>query len=125
MIVRFLEMVAQMKFEEKPNYDKFRQTLRQGLKEGGYPDDGVLVFPSLNKTGATVAKSPAKKRSAVQPPKDEESENSDVKQRAKTGAKKAREPCSPKVTNRLQLFRIIFFLNQTQILYLIHILMFY
>ena len=48
-MVKFLEMVAHLKFEEKPNYDKFRQLLRQGLKEGGFPDDGALVFPSMNK----------------------------------------------------------------------------
>lgn len=100
-MVKILEMVANMKFEEKPNYDKFRQVLRQGLKDGGFPDDGALVFPSLNKGGSV--RSPPKKRNIPPPPSsslDEETENGNVKQRAKTSIKKSREPCSPKITNR-------------------------
>lgn len=96
-MVRFLEMVAQLKFDEKPNYDKFRQVLRAGLKEAGFSDNGVLDFPSLG-SGAR-ARSPVKKRSS--PVKvDEEMENGPAKPRAKPALKKSREPCSPKVTNR-------------------------
>ncbi len=90
-----------MKFDEKPNYDKFRQLLRQGLKDGGFPDDGALVFPSLNKGGNVTVRSPAKKRAIPPPPLDDEAENN-VKQKAKTSIKKSREPCSPKVTNRYE-----------------------
>jgi hypothetical protein len=94
-------MVASLKFEEKPNYDKFRQLLRQGLKEGGFPDDGALVFPHLNKGPSTSMRSSPKKRSAPPPvPTDDEAENGNVKQKAKTSIKKSREPCSPKITNR-------------------------
>ena len=103
-MVKFLEMVANLKFDEKPNYDKFRQLLRQGLKEGGFADDGALVFPSLNKGAAAGGgRSPPKKRTPTIPPPlpvDEETENGNIKQRAKTSIKKSREPCSPKVTNR-------------------------
>lgn len=99
---KFLEMVANLKFDEKPNYDKFRQLLRQGLKEGGFPDDGALVFPHLNKgPSSSVRSSPVKKRSTpLTVPTDDETENGNVKQKAKTSIKKSREPCSPKVTNR-------------------------
>ncbi|XP_046651626.1 serine/threonine-protein kinase VRK1-like isoform X2 [Daphnia pulicaria] len=102
VMVKFLEMVANLKFEEKPNYDKFRQLLRQGLKDGGFPDDGALVFPHLNKgAGSSSVRSSPKKRSAPPPvPTDDETENGNVKQKAKTSIKKSREPCSPKVTNR-------------------------
>lgn len=106
-MVKFLEMVANLKFEEKPNYDKFRQLLRQGLKDGGYADDGALVFPNLNK-GSTV-RSPPKKRNVPQPPSNEETENGNVKQRAKTSIKKSREPCSPRVTNRYIIISIYYF----------------
>lgn len=99
-MVKFLEMVANLKFEEKPNYDKFRQLLRHGLKEGGYADDGALVFPNLNKGASTSSRSPPKKRNVPPPPSNEETENGNVKQRVKTSIKKSREPCSPKVTNR-------------------------
>lgn len=43
-ISRFLEAVAKLKFEEKPDYDKFRSILRQGLKDAGLADDGKLSF---------------------------------------------------------------------------------
>ena len=98
MIVKFVEMVGHLKFDEKPDYDKFRALLRRGLKEGGFTDNGVLVFPSLS--GQRVP-SPAKKRALTAPPAEEpENKVSQVKQRAKSSLKKGREPCSPKVTNR-------------------------
>lgn len=97
---KFLEMVAQLKFDEKPNYDKFRQLLRQGLKDGGFPDNGVLVFPNMNKRPISIARISPKKRSVPATPLDDEAENSPVKQKAKTSIKKSREPCSPKLTNR-------------------------
>ena len=101
-----MEMVASLKFEEKPDYDKFRQVLRQGLKDNGYADDGILVFPCLKGTVAAAKSSPAKKRSAAaastastSPKKKEEVEN-EVEKRVKPIIKKSREPCSPKVTNQ-------------------------
>jgi len=114
VIVRFMEMVAALKFEERPDYDKFRQVLRQGLKDNGYADDGILVFPCLKTNKATpMAKpSPAKKRSAPSAsssaaaavsPKEEEVEN-EVHKRVKPSIKKSREPCSPKVTNQRYIF---------------------
>ena len=119
VIVRFMEMVAALKFEERPDYDKFRQVLRQGLKDNGYADDGILVFPCLKTSKATpMAKpSPAKKRSAPSAsssaataaaaaavsPKEEEVEN-EVHKRVKPSIKKSREPCSPKVTNQRYIF---------------------
>lgn len=100
-MTKFLEMVAQLKFDEKPNYDKFRQLLRQGLKDGGFPDDGALVFSSLNKSTSGNARSPPKRRAIPPLPVDEETENGGVNNaRAKNSIKKSREPCSPKVTNR-------------------------
>ena len=36
-IGRYLEMVAKLKFEEKPDYEKFRSLCRQGLKEAEAP----------------------------------------------------------------------------------------
>ena len=109
VMVKFLEMVANLKFDEKPNYDKFRQLLRQGLKEGGFPDDGALVFPCMNKgTPNVTVRSPAKKRAVPPPPVDEETENGNVKQKAKTTSiKKSREPCSPKVINRYVIFNFV------------------
>jgi len=89
-----MEMVASLKFEEKPDYDKFRQVLRQGLKDNGYADDGILVFPCLKGTGNVAKSSPAKKRtaaaSAVTSPTKEEVEN-EVEKRVKPNVKKSRE----------------------------------
>lgn len=99
-MVKFLEMVAQLKFDEKPNYDKFRQLLRQGLKDGGFPDNGVLVFPNMKKGPNNSVRISPKKRSAPAPVLDDEAENGNAKRKAKTSIKKSREPCSPKVTNR-------------------------
>ena len=92
-------MVAKLKFDEKPDYDKFRQMLRAGLKEAGLPDNGVLDFPGSGTRPSISTRSPVKKR--VSPAKKvvEETENVN-KQRAKPAVKKSREPCSPKVTNR-------------------------
>lgn len=88
-------MVAALKFDEKPNYDKFRQMLRNGLKENGFSDNGVLDFPSQG----AKARSPVKRRVSPAKKMDEEMENVN-KQRAKPAAKKSREPCSPKISNR-------------------------
>ena len=101
-IGRYLEMVAKLKFEEKPDYEKFRSLCRQGLKEAGYPDDGKLVFTGSAAAGGSKA-SPRKKSStvAVVPTilLNDESENKNSrKQKIKNSSK--REPCSPKVSNR-------------------------
>ena len=56
VVARFLDAVARLKFDEKPDYDKFRALCRQGLKEAGHADDGRLVF-SNNATAAPSARS--------------------------------------------------------------------
>jgi len=97
VIKRFMEMVAKLKFEEKPDYDKFRALLKQGLKEGGFRDDGLLVFSTLkNNNQAPVPK----KKSVLSVSSNDEPENVERKKRSKTTAKTSREPCSLKVTNR-------------------------
>ena len=92
-----MEMVAKLKFEEKPDYDKFRTLLKQGLKEGGYKDDGSLVFSTVKNNNAAPA---PKKKSVPSVALNEEPENVDKKKRSKTAAKSSREPCTVKVTNR-------------------------
>jgi len=94
---RFMEMVAKLKFEEKPDYDKFRTLLKQGLKEGGYKDDGSLVFSTVKNNNAAPA---PKKKSVPSVALNQEPENVDKKKRSKTAAKSSREPCTVKVTNR-------------------------
>ncbi|ESP02841.1 hypothetical protein LOTGIDRAFT_110807, partial [Lottia gigantea] len=45
-IKTFLTAVSKLKYDEKPNYEKFRQTLRQGLsKNGGGKDEWILNLP--------------------------------------------------------------------------------
>lgn len=90
-------MVAKLKFDEKPDYDKFRQILRAGLKEAGFPDNGILDFPGSSTRSSL--RSPVKKRLSPVKKANEEMENVN-KQSAKLAVKKSREPCSPRVTNR-------------------------
>lgn len=104
MIKRFMEMVAKLKFEEKPDYDKFRTLLKQSLKEGGYSDDGALVFSSQKNDN--IAPAP-KKKSVPSATLNEEPENVNKKKRSKTAAKSSREPCSLKITNRYSHFGIL------------------
>jgi len=61
----FFSYVAGLTFDEKPDYDKCRQILRDGLVERGYKDDGKLVFMSATpKASSKKAKSRLKVSSA-------------------------------------------------------------
>ncbi|XP_053639117.1 serine/threonine-protein kinase VRK1 isoform X2 [Cherax quadricarinatus] len=66
----YLEYVVSLAFDEKPDYEKCRNILREGLKARGYRDDGKLVFmsatpvlPSKKSKARTDRKKTAKRRS--------------------------------------------------------------
>lgn len=59
----FLAYVASLTFDEKPDYEKCRNILRQGLVERGYKDDGKLVFMSA--TPKAISKKPKSRLNKV------------------------------------------------------------
>lgn len=42
----YLDYVVSLAFDEKPDYERCRNILREGLRARGYRDDGKLVFAS-------------------------------------------------------------------------------
>lgn len=42
----YLDYVVSLAFDEKPDYERCRNILREGLRARGYRDDGKLVFTS-------------------------------------------------------------------------------
>lgn len=48
-LLDFVQSIANLEFEEKPDYEKFRNILRKGLKAKGLKDDDKLVFTQQNK----------------------------------------------------------------------------
>ncbi|KAK4328834.1 hypothetical protein Pmani_000776 [Petrolisthes manimaculis] len=66
----YLEYVVGLAFDEKPDYEKCRSILRDGLRARGYRDDGKLVFmsatpvpPSRKPKSRLPRKRPTKRRS--------------------------------------------------------------
>ncbi|XP_022248519.1 serine/threonine-protein kinase VRK1-like isoform X2 [Limulus polyphemus] len=58
-IQEYMQYVANLNFEEEPNYEHCRQILKQSIKRAGYKDDGKLEFslPSkLNKANKSPKK---------------------------------------------------------------------
>ncbi|XP_063605726.1 serine/threonine-protein kinase VRK1-like isoform X1 [Penaeus indicus] len=71
----FLEYVVNLAFDEKPDYEKCRNILREGLKAKGYRDDGKLVFMSA--TPVPVSRKPKSRldRKKTTKRRSEEEEN--------------------------------------------------
>jgi hypothetical protein len=44
MLIEYLQYVASLNFESKPNYAYCRNLLKQGVQDSGCVDDGKLVF---------------------------------------------------------------------------------
>lgn len=94
----YLEYVVNLAFDEKPDYEKCRNILREGLKAKGYRDDGKLVFMSA--TPVPVSRKPksrldrkVRKRDSKEMEDEEEQEDEEElseKKPKKSGAKRAR-----------------------------------
>jgi len=93
----FLEYVVNLAFDEKPDYEKCRNILRDGLKAKGYRDDGKLVFmaatpvpPSRKPKSRLQGK--VSKRGSEEIQEDEESSDEEEQEETprKRTAKKAR-----------------------------------
>lgn len=77
-----MEYVASLTFDEKPDYEKFKQIMREGLKKRGYKDDGKLTFMTATPKASSrvpVPKIAGRKvrtpvNAVVIPDSDEESE---------------------------------------------------
>lgn len=78
-----MEYVVGLAFDEKPDYEKCRNILRDGLRARGYRDDGKLVFmsatpvPPSRKTKSRLPHKVSKRKSeeiAGEDPEDEEEE---------------------------------------------------
>ncbi|KAB7503806.1 Serine/threonine-protein kinase VRK1 [Armadillidium nasatum] len=81
-VQEFMEYVASLTFDEKPDYEKFKHIMREGLKKRGYKDDGKLTFMTATPKAASrvpVPKITGRKvrtpvKAIVIPDSDEESE---------------------------------------------------
>lgn len=90
--------MVNLAFDEKPDYEKCRNILREGLKAKGYRDDGKLVFMSA--TPVPVSRKPksrldrkVRKRDSKEMEDEEEQEDEEElseKKPKKSGAKRAR-----------------------------------
>ncbi|XP_078033881.1 uncharacterized protein LOC144468344 [Augochlora pura] len=62
-IVRYMSELASMKFNDVPNYDKFKQILTEGLKQLSHKPDGKLEFESSpRKREALKSTTPSKSK---------------------------------------------------------------
>lgn len=100
----FFTYVAGLTFDEKPDYDKCRQILRDGLVERGYKDDGKLVFMSA--TPKAASKKPKSKLKVSDSSSTEEtgsgSSGTPGRKIAKTAAaKKSKSPVKGVVKRRV------------------------
>lgn len=84
----YLEYVINLAFDEKPDYEKCRNILRNGLKARGYRDDGKLVFMSA--TPVPTSRKPksrldrkVSKRNSAEFVSDEEDEELPTAKKAK------------------------------------------
>lgn len=90
--------MVNLAFDEKPDYEKCRIILREGLKAKGYRDDGKLVFMSA--TPVPVSRKPksrldrkVRKRDSTEMEDEEEQEDEEdlsEKKPKRSGAKRAR-----------------------------------
>lgn len=77
VIVRYLEYVSKLKYDQVPDYDFCRKLFKEELKKIGEPKSGKLVFKVDNKTPKKAAKKPSagtRKRTVANGYKSEEDE---------------------------------------------------
>ena len=65
-------------YTQKPDYDRLRKILRDGLKERGFSDDGKsVIFPTGGESSGSATSSPRKR--GRKPADAEEAMNGDAK----------------------------------------------
>ncbi|XP_071522031.1 serine/threonine-protein kinase VRK1-like isoform X2 [Panulirus ornatus] len=72
---KYLEYVVGLAFDEKPDYEKCRSILREGLRARGYKDDGKLVFMSATPVPASRKLKSHPERKKTNKRRSEEEEN--------------------------------------------------
>lgn len=88
----YLEYVVCLAFDEKPDYERCRNILREGLRARGYRDDGKLVFtsatpvPPSRKPKSRLDRKVSKRKSEELEEEDSEDEVTPVK-RGRQGRK--------------------------------------
>lgn len=96
-ILKFMKLVAKLKFDERPNYETYRKEFQSGLQSLGKPNSGDLDFKA-SATASAASPTPVKgKRAAVgntskaANKSPEDAENISPKPRAAASKKR----CSP------------------------------
>lgn len=81
----YLDYVVSLAFDEKPDYERCRNILREGLRARGYRDDGKLVFtsatpvPPSRKPKSRLDRKVSKRKSEELEEEDSEDEVTPVK----------------------------------------------
>ncbi|XP_040268217.1 serine/threonine-protein kinase VRK1 isoform X1 [Bufo bufo] len=92
-ITKYMEAVAALDYTAKPQYQKLRDLLLQGLKSLGAKDDGKLDFSSAQNGDVPVK---AQKRKLPKTSDEEEAGQSEVKRKAPRGRPRRAAATSPK-----------------------------
>lgn len=100
----YLDYVVSLAFDEKPDYERCRNILREGLRARGYRDDGKLVFTSA--TPVPPSRKPksrldrkVSKRKSEELEKEEDSEDEVIPAKKGRKARKASSKVSVQSTN--------------------------
>lgn len=103
-ILKFMKLVAKLKFDEKPNYESYRKEFQSGLRSIGKSDSGDLDFKATKaspaKAAAAAAASTVKEQkkskradtSKASNKSQEDTENISPKPRAAASKSKKRSP---------------------------------
>ncbi|CAL4063661.1 unnamed protein product, partial [Meganyctiphanes norvegica] len=83
-LLDFMQYIANLEFEEIPDYEKFRNILQKGLKAKGLKEDNKLVFAPQNKKSK---KPTAQDKDMFESSEEEENMDEDVENKGGVRAK--------------------------------------
>ncbi|KAM9465888.1 serine/threonine-protein kinase VRK1 isoform 1-T1 [Clarias gariepinus] len=81
-LIKFMEVVKKLDYNEKPDYQKLRKILQQGLKSIGATDDDKLDFSDfVAVAGPSSARTTKRKKGEEKEPSNDETDESSAKKR--------------------------------------------
>ncbi|KAF5900792.1 serine/threonine-protein kinase VRK1, partial [Clarias magur] len=89
-LIKFMEVVKKLEYNEKPDYQKLRKILQQGLKSIGATDDDKLDFSdSVAVAGPSSTWTPKRKKAEEKEPSNDETDETPAKKKRPAPKKEA------------------------------------